>query len=119
MPRTALWTCVLISLLCVSANAAPPQALNKTVTVSFSQFVPAHCDNGADNKTSRNVSHQIYISTKGRLFAKMSANAGSGHFIYSREGVAEPTPSSPFHFSGNKLVGTFVSVSGARQEIIS
>jgi hypothetical protein len=119
MSRAALWACVPISLLCVSANAAPPQALNKTVTVSFSHFIPAHCDNGADNKTPRDVSQQIYISTKGRLFAKLSAAAGSGHHIYSREGLAEPAPSSPFHFSGNKLVGTFVSVSGARQEIIS
>jgi hypothetical protein len=119
MSRAVLLACVPISLLCVSANAAPPEALNKTVTVSFSHFIPAHCDNGADNQTPRNVSQQIYISSQGRLFAKMSAAAGSGQHTYSREGLAEPSPSSPFHFSGNKLVGTFVSVSGARQEIIS
>lgn len=102
------------SLSCVSANAAPPQALNKTVTLSFTSFMPAHCANGRDNQTPRNTTHRIYISTKGRLFSEMSAHARA----YSREALAEPQ-SSPFHFSGNKLVGTFGSVSGARQEIIS
>jgi hypothetical protein len=119
MSRAALWACVPISLLCVSASAAPPQALNKTVTVSFSHFMPGHCDNGAENHTPRNVSQQLYISTKGRVFAKLSANAGSGRHNYSREHLAEPGASSPFHFSGNKLVGTSVQVSGAGQEIIS
>lgn len=119
MLRATLWICVPISLLCVSAKAAPQQVLNKTVTVSFSQYIPGHCDNGTDNRTPRNVSQQLYISTKGRVFAKMAANAGSGRHNYSREGFADPGASSPFHFSGNKLLGTFASVSGARQEIIS
>jgi hypothetical protein len=119
MSRAILWACVLISLLCVSANAEPQQVLNKTVTVSFSHYVPAHCDNGADNHTPRNVSQQIYISTKGRVFAKLSANAGGGRRSYSREGLAEPGASSPFHLSGNKLLGTFATVSGAAREIIS
>jgi hypothetical protein len=119
MSRAVMWACVPISLLCVPANAAPQQVLNKTITVSFSHYVPAHCDNGTDNQTPRNVSQQLYISTKGRVFAKLSANAGSGRHNYSREGLAEPGASSPFHFSGNKLLGTFVQVSGAGQEIIS
>jgi hypothetical protein len=119
MSRAVLWAWIPISLLCASANAAPQQVLNKTVTVSFSHYIPAHCDNGADNQTPRNVSQQLYISTKGRVFAKLSANAGSGRHNYSREGLTGPGASSPFHFSGNKLLGTFASVSGARQEIIS
>lgn len=107
-----------ISLFSVSANAAPPEALNKTLTVSFSHFTPAHCDNGTDNRVARNVSEEIYISTRGRVFARLSATAGGGRNSYSKEGLAEPT-SSPFHFSGNKLIGTFVTVSGAMQQVIS
>jgi hypothetical protein len=102
------------SLFCVSANAAPPHALNKTVTLSFTSFVPAHCDNGRDNQTPRETTQRIYISTKGRLFAEESAHARG----YSREALAEPQ-SSPLHFSGSKLVGTLGVVSGAVQEIIS
>lgn len=120
--RSACITLALVcsvSLLSASANATPPEAMNKTVTVSFNYFIPARCENGSDNQVGRSVTHQIYISTKGRLFAKMSASAGGGRHTYSREGLAEPSLSNPFHFSGNKLIGTFVTVSGASQQIIS
>ena len=114
---------VILPLACslfstVPAIAAPPQALNKTVILSFATLTPAHCDNGRDNETPRNTTHRVYISTKGRLFAEMSAVA-AGRRTYSRDNLAEPSASSPFHFSGNKLIATFSSVSGARQETIS
>lgn len=101
-------------LFCVAANAAPPQALDKTVTVSSTSFTPALCSNGRHNHTSRVSTQRIYISTKGRLFVELDARAGS----YSRKRLKSSSQTS-FHFSGNKLVGTAVSVSGARREIIS
>jgi hypothetical protein len=103
------------SLLCVAASAAPPQALDKTVTVSFSGFTPALCANGRHNNRSRTITQRIYISTKGRLFVEGAAHSA----VYLRKRRATPSQAA-FHFSGSKLVGTFASsVSGARREIIS
>ncbi|MBN9004843.1 MAG: hypothetical protein J0H40_05450 [Rhizobiales bacterium] len=102
-------------LFCVAANAAPPQALDKTVTVSFTGFTPAVCGNGRHNNRSRTTTQRIYISTKGRLFVEGAAHSA----VYSRKRRAPPSQAA-FHFSGSKLVGTFASsVSGARREIIS
>lgn len=101
-------------LFCVAANAAPPQALDKTVTVSFTNFVPALCSNGRYNTKARTTTQQIYISTKGRTFVKGVAHAGR----LSGSHIAAPSQSR-FHFSGNKLVAIFPSASGARREIIS
>lgn len=103
------------SLFCVQANAAPPQALDKTVTVSFTGFTPALCANGRHNNRPRTTTQRIYISTKGRLFSEGEAHSAA----YSRRGRKEPSRTA-FHFSGSSLVGIFPSsVSGARREIIS
>jgi hypothetical protein len=101
------------SLFCVPARAVPPQALNKTVTVSFTAFTPAVC-NGRPNNRSRQTTQRIYVSTKGRLFTEGAAHSGA----YSRDLRAAPSQ-GPFHFSGDQLVGTVVTISGARREVIS
>ena len=80
MARFAFWSgilpCISVSLFGFTAEAAPPQALNKTVTVTWSHFTPANCSDGSANRYARNVSQQIYISTQGRLFAKLASRAG-------------------------------------------
>jgi hypothetical protein len=102
------------SSFCVPAKAVPPQALNKTVTISFTAFTPALC-NGRPNNRPRVTTQRIYISTKGRLFTEGAAHSGA----YSRDLRAAPSQ-GPFHFAGDQLVGTIVSsVSGARREVIS
>ena len=98
-----------------NARAAPAQTLNKTVTVSWSSFVPANCSNGTTNQTARDVTQQIYISTQGRLFAKVAARAGRA----SKDWSAAPSASGQFRFSGDRLVGTFPQASGAAQMTIS
>ncbi len=126
MSRAPLWRCVAALALLTgtpllsgaSANA-PPQALNKTVSVSFSLAIPARCSDGSSTQAARSVARQIYISTKGRLFAKMSSSVADHQRTFSKQSDIEPSSSSPVRFSGNKILVTFVTVSGARQEIIS
>lgn len=101
------------ALFCVPAKAVPPQALNKTVTVSFTAFTPAIC-NGRPNERPRTTTQRIYISTQGRLFTEGAARSAA----YSRDLRAAPSQ-GPFHFAGNHLVGTVVAISGARREVIS
>lgn len=102
------------SIFCFSASAAPPQAFDKTVTISYSTFIPALCSNGRHNEKSRVTTQEVYISSKGRVFAKRMVHTGR----YSGSRSAAPSEAR-FHFSGNKLVGIFPSISGARREIIS
>src|ERR1700694_1267238 len=101
MARFAFWNgilfCISVSLFGFTAEAAPPQALNRTVTVTFSHFTPANCADGTTNQTPRNVSQQIYISTQGRLFAKLAGRAGNA----SKGRDVAPSSSSEFHSAGN------------------
>jgi hypothetical protein len=98
-----------------AAAAAPPQALNKTVALTWSMFTPADCGDGSVNRVARNIGQQIYISAQGRLFVKYALRAGSA----SKDKEEAPSSSSQFRFSGAKIVGTFPQVSGAVQETIS
>ncbi len=78
--RGPFWSVLLLSVIAGNvecARAAPPQALNKTVTVRWSSFLPANCANGTTNQVAREVTLQIYISTQGRLFSKLAARAGN------------------------------------------
>jgi hypothetical protein len=115
----AFWTRTLFgiafALIWFRAEAAPPQALNKTITVTYNSFIPANCSDGTPNRYARNVTQQIYISTQGRLFAKLAGRAGNA----TGNRLVEPSASGIFHFSGNKIIGTFPVVSGASQVTVT
>jgi hypothetical protein len=119
MAPFAFWNaavvCIAISLSGLAAEAAPQEALNKTVTVTFSHFTPAKCSDGSTNQYARNVTQLIYVSTQGRLFAKLAGRAGNA----SKERLVAPSGAGQFNFSGNKMVGTFPQVSGATRETIT
>src|SRR5438552_3774170 len=116
MARLVFWNgvvlCISVAMFGFSAKAAPPQALNKTVKVTWSHFTPANCSDGSTNRDARNVTQQIYISTQGRLFSKLAARAGNA----SKGWDAAPSSSGQFHFSGDRIVGTFRSVTCACSE---
>lgn len=119
MARSAFLS-TLVCFVCVlladfKAGATPLEAQNKTVTVSFSHFTPANCSDGTANKYARNITQVIYISSQGRLFAKLASRAGNA----SKDRLDAPSGKSSFNFSGNKIVGTFPQVSGAAQETIT
>lgn len=119
MSRPAFWNavsfCIAASSLAFPASAAPPEVFNKTVTLSFDHHTPAMCDNGRPNRATRHVAQQIYVSTKGRLFAKTAVGAGRA----LRQKEFAPSVSSKFRLSGDRIVGTFPEASGATQVTVT
>lgn len=96
--------------------AAPPGALNKTVTVSFSVSIPARGADGSTLTGARHVSKTIYGSNLGRVFAETARTAGRNaqHVQKGPEGTA-----SSFRFEGNRLVGVLKLGNGASQLVIN
>ena len=94
---------VSVSLCAPAARAASSQIQNKTVVVTYSHYVPATCADGATHLPARNVKQQIYVSSQGRAFAKVSGRAGNA----TRERMVEPGSGGTFHVSGNQIIGTF------------
>jgi hypothetical protein len=106
---------IFVSVFWFATAAASQEALNKTINISFSHFAPANCADGSVNTLARNVSQQIYISTKGRVFTRTLGRAGSA----SKERQAAPGETGQFRLSGNKLLGFFPQVSGATRVTIT
>src|SRR4029077_12888685 len=105
-------------LLCTfagAAQAAPPQLLNKSITVDFAVTVPAKTPDGTPASPGRRVHRVIYVSSQGRLFQKVSKVAKGG----SMEGESAPdSGGGGVHFVGNKLVGMVQLISGANMVTI-
>ena len=105
-----LATAACTLLLTVPATAAPPQALNKTITVSFGVTVPARGTDGSTISGSRSTQRVIYISSAGRVFARAVRRERQNMQI--KEAGPETTTLS---FSGNRLIGVMKFDSGASQ----
>src|SRR5690349_2545206 len=92
----------LMLLIPCGASAAPPQLLNKSVSVGMSISVNARAEDGSVANRPRNVQRTIYISSQGRLFIRVTRQAGSN--MQSAERGPEETAGS-FRFAGNQLIG--------------
>jgi hypothetical protein len=107
----------LVALLSGPAFAAgvPAQAMNKTITISFSATGNAKSPDGQVKGFSTQVSRMIYVSSAGRLFMRHIARQGSN----SRGGDFDPNDArsgkGSFNFQGNRLVGVIPYSAGARQ----
>jgi hypothetical protein len=102
------------ALLCGPALAAgaPPQVMNKTITISFTASGMAKSPEGQVKGVSTQVSRIIYVSSAGRLFVRLRASNRGG----SRGGDFGPGEGGgSFSFQGNRLVGVLPFVTGARQ----
>ena len=106
------------ALLCGPALSAgaPPQAMNKTITISFTASGMAKSPEGQVKGFSTQVSRIIYVSSAGRLFMRARASAGR----HSRGGDFDPGDAQAgkggsFSFQGNRLVGVIPYGTGARQ----
>jgi hypothetical protein len=99
--RTAALPGAAILLVAIDAQAAPSQALNKSITVTYSMFTPGRGTDGSTTPMPRIVTHQLYVSTLGRIFVKNGGRAGN----FSRDRQLAPTTSN-FSFAGNTIVGT-------------
>jgi len=107
----ALSFCAVLTVS--EAAAAPQQALNKTITVSFGVSVPVRGSDGSVINGSRSSQRVIYVSSAGRIFTR--AIRREARNLDTKEAGPETTTMS---FSGNKLVGVMKFASGASQMTI-
>src|SRR5436305_9811123 len=98
------------------AFAAPAELLNKTITVNYTVTIPGKSADGQTISGVRNAVRTIYISSAGRIFAR----------VFRRDRDASATKEAgpgdtgnTLRFEGNKLVGVVQFVSGASQMIIT
>jgi hypothetical protein len=102
--------------LSTAADAAPPQLLNKTITVSTNVSVPAIGSDGTNMTRSRQKTRMIYVSSQGRLFVRVTQKARRE----ARDKEIGPNEGGTnLHFVGDKLIGNFQFSSGASQLTIS
>ena len=116
MKSIGLTTALSIVLLALPAFAAPPQLLDKTITVSFTATGQAKSPEGQTKGFNTQVSRIIYVSSAGRLFMRHRASNRGG----SRGGDFGPGEGGgSFSFQGNRLVGVLPYGTGARQITIT
>ena len=97
-----------------AAHAAPQQLLNKSVTVSLTVTIPARGSDGSTQANPRAVTRTFYISSQGRVFARVDRRVGK------MQQTTERAPGeSNMRFSGNSMVGVMPMPSGASQLTIN
>ncbi len=97
-----------------AVQAAPQQALNKTVQLTFNVYTPGKSPDGRVVNVTRNFTQQLYISSQGRLFVRMATRA-----VNLTGGKLDAPGEGNFRFVGDKIVGLHQHVSGASQQIIT
>ena len=98
------------------ACAAPAALLNKSITVSYTTTIPGKKDDGSPVTGSRIAVRTIYISSAGRMFARVFRRDGNA--AQTRE-AGPGEPANTLRFVGDKLVGIMQFASGASQMTIS
>lgn len=99
---------------------APKQLLNKTIFLSWSIQTSQKAQDGRIVTPTVSIQHTTYVSTAGRLFARVTRDASNRNFRASKTGEASPGQKQgyaglPFElrFQGNTLIGTQSFASGA------
>ena len=119
MTRTCLYIAAALFALTASpvyaAGGAPPQLLNKTVTMSWTTSGTATSADGQSKPFTNVNTRTVYISGVGRPFLRVQLSGG--HNSRSGERGPEDTARGSVHFEGAKLVGVESFMSGARQFI--
>jgi len=99
------------------AAGAPPAALNKTVTLSWSSTGSGKRADGTPVSFSNLNTRVIYISSTGRAFLRAQLRGGKA----TRQGDLAPGETARggggVSFQGNRLVGVEGFASGARQYV--
>lgn len=103
----------------VHAAGAPAQLQNKTVTMSWSTSGAGTSDAGRQIGFTNVNTRSVYISTVGRPFLRMQVRSTkkSGVMRGGDFGPGERGSRGSVRFEGNRLIGTEVFKSGARQFI--
>jgi hypothetical protein len=108
--------CLLAACAAAPAWAAPAALLNKSISVSYTTTIPGKKADGTPVRGSRIATRTIYVSSAGRIFARVARRDGN---------AAETKDAGPgesgntLHFVGDKLVGVMKFASGAAQMTIS
>jgi hypothetical protein len=116
MTRALPLSLCLLALGSSAAPAAPSQLHDKAIFTSVNIAVTARAEDGSSTARPRQIDRIIYISTKGRLFSRVSRQAGRHH--RTRE-LGPETTSGAFRFQGNTLIGVLNLLSGAAQLTIT
>jgi hypothetical protein len=110
--------CLIIAAVFVASPvvAAPAALMNKTITVAYATTIPGKKADGSPVSGSRVSVRTIYISSAGRIFARIYRRDGGK----SEQKDAGPSDSgNTLRFAGDKLVGVMKFPSGAAQMTIS
>jgi hypothetical protein len=107
---------LLLPIGSASASSAPPQLHNKTINVGMSINLPSRAGDGSASRKTRNIERVIYISSKGRIFIRVSRQAG--RFSQERE-LGPRVTGGRFQFAGHRMIGTLKFISGAGQMTIT
>jgi hypothetical protein len=106
----------LAALVSSPALAAPAWLLNKSITVSYATTIPGKRSDGAPVRGSRVSVRTIYVSSAGRIFARVLRRDGN----LSQQKEAGPGETgNTVRIAGDTLVGVMKFPSGAAQMIIS
>jgi hypothetical protein len=98
------------------AGSAPSQLYNKTINVGMSINLPGRAGDGTTVTKTRNIDRVIYVSSKGRIFLRVSRQAGR---LSQEKELGPGVTSSRFQFSGNRMIGTLKFISGAGRMTIT
>ncbi|OQW58240.1 MAG: hypothetical protein A4S14_07850 [Proteobacteria bacterium SG_bin9] len=91
---------------------APKQLYNKSVFVGMSVSIPARGTDGSSADRPRSVQRVIYISSAGRVFAKVTRAVGKNQQQKER-GPEDTGGGGGLRFVGNRLTGVLQFQSGA------
>jgi hypothetical protein len=116
MSRSTFIVSVFVTLITLNAaHAAPSDAFNKTVTMSWSTSGMATSEDGQQRSYNNINTRTVYISSAGRTFLRMSLRGGKA----ARSGERGPGEASNGSVSlqGNRLLGVETFDGGARQYV--
>ena len=114
--RIVLSALLVTTALAGAARAAPSEAFNKTVTMSWSTSGMATTENGQTRSYNNINTRTVYISSAGRTFLRMSLR-GKKMGRSGERGPDDAGAKGSVRLEGNRLVGTEAFESGARQYI--
>lgn len=118
--RNSISLSVLFSALLAFSPAvagAPPAALNKTVTLSWSTSGSGKRADGTQMSFSNINTRVIYISSTGRTFVRMQLRGRKASRGHERGPGEAGSRGGNVSLQGNRLVGVEAFASGARQYI--
>ena len=99
------------------ALAAPPQLLNKTILVSWSESAQQKLPDGRTITEQIGRTRTVYVSSAGRVFVKSVARGSGGGG--KTEEIAPGSSNTSLSFKGNTLVGHAIFAGFARQVVVS